>query len=202
MAPSWADLAQGLGWGTGKHTNLILNGNWFLAPVLTASNWPDKPEPNRCGHCTLFGGLPGEGDHRTLQTGRTPHISYWTIEYKGSIPMEMRPLIGDRVFSCDDCLGLPLESFREESERMKPVYLESCISPIWSGWSWMMWGLKNSKNALDTNHPRPFAQLTLGNTANAQALPALEKARQDPNGLIAEHARWAIDQIKKRLNSR
>jgi len=136
-------------------------------------------------------------------------ISYWTIESKGSIPIEMRPLIGDRVFGCDDCLEVcPWNRFAKESERMKRVYLERLHQPALLEWLELDdEGFKQRFRGTPIVRTKRRGLLrnvcvALGNTANAQALPALEKARQDPDGLIAEHAQWAIDQIKKRSNSR
>ena len=209
------DLAQRAGLGfTGKHTNLISRklGNWFfISEILTTLKLiPDKPEPNRCGHCArCLEACPTEAITEPFKLDARRCISYWTIEYKGSIPMEMRPLIGDRVFGCDDCLEVcPWNRFAKESERMKPVYLERLHQPDLLEWLELDdEGFKQKFRGTPMIRTKRRGLLrnvcvALGNTANAQALPALEKARQDPNDLIAEHARWAIDQIKKRLNSR
>ncbi|HET9856334.1 MAG TPA: tRNA epoxyqueuosine(34) reductase QueG, partial [Chthoniobacterales bacterium] len=98
----------GIGWH-GKSTMLIDEklGTWFfLAEILTTLELPvDKPAPDRCGTC--------ERCITACPTGAitAPHrldarrcISYLTIELKSSIPLELRPLIGDRIFGCDDCL--------------------------------------------------------------------------------------------------
>ena len=98
----------GIGWH-GKSTMLIDErlGTWFfLAEILTTLELPtDEPVKDRCGTC--------ERCIKACPTGAitAPHrldarrcISYLTIELKGSIPLELRPLIGDRIFGCDDCL--------------------------------------------------------------------------------------------------
>ena len=91
---------------------------------------------------------------------------------------------------------------------MKPVYLERLHQPDLLEWLELDdEGFKQKFRGTPMIRTKRRGLLrnvcvALGNTANAQALPALEKTQQDPDGLIAEHARWAIDQIKKRLNSR
>lgn len=110
----------GIGWH-GKSTMLINEqlGTWFfLAEILTTLELPpDQPVPDRCGTC--------ERCIEACPTGAitAPHrldarrcISYLTIELKGSIPVELRPLIGDRIFGCDDCLDVcPWNRFAQVS---------------------------------------------------------------------------------------
>ena len=110
----------GIGWH-GKSTMLIDErlGTWFfLAEVLTTLELPpDGPVPDRCGTC--------ERCVKACPTGAitAPHrldarrcISYLTIELKGSIPLNLRPLIGNRIFGCDDCLdACPWNRFAQVS---------------------------------------------------------------------------------------
>jgi epoxyqueuosine reductase len=117
------DFAQRAGLGfVGKHTGLISRtlGNWLLlAEILTTAEFaPDPPQRNHCGSCTRCldacptGALPAPF---TLDARRC--ISYLTIEHKGSIPLELRPLIGHRVFGCDDCLAAcPWNRFRPRGD--------------------------------------------------------------------------------------
>ena len=98
----------GIGWH-GKSTMLVdpKLGTWFfLAEILTTLALPpDAPQPARCGTCTRCITACPTGaitDAHRLDARRC--ISYLTIELKGSIPLELRPLIGDRIYGCDDCL--------------------------------------------------------------------------------------------------
>jgi epoxyqueuosine reductase len=199
----------GIGWH-GKSTMLINQqlGTWFfLAEVLTTLELPpDEAVPDRCGTC--------ERCIKACPTGAitAPHrldarrcISYLTIELKSSIPLELRPLIGDRIFGCDDCLdacpwnrfaqvsreaafsagpstaGVPLRDYLNLSDNEFRVFFKD--SPI-----------KRIKR-------RGFLRnvcVALGNVGDPSDFAALERAAGDREPLIAEHAKWAIDQILSR----
>ena len=199
----------GIGWH-GKNTMLIDEqlGTWFfLAEILTTLELPpDAPVPDRCGTCVRC--------IKACPTGAitAPHrldarrcISYLTIELKGSIPLELRPLIGDRIFGCDDCLDVcPWNRFAQVSH-------ETAFSarPSMVGMSLREYlGLTDEEfRALFRNSPIKRIKrrgllrnvcVALGNVGSVSDIPALECAAADPEPLIAEHAAWAIDQIRAR----
>src|SRR5437764_900966 len=98
----------GIGWH-GKSTMLIEArlGTWFfLGAILTTLDLPpDPPQPNRCGSCTrCITACPTGAITEPHRLDARRCISYLTIELKGSIPIELRPLIGNRIYGCDDCL--------------------------------------------------------------------------------------------------
>ena len=120
------DLAQRAGLGfVGKHTNLISRkfGNWLLlAEIITTLELePDTPEQNHCGKCTrCLSACPTHAITAPFQLDARRCISYLTIELKGSIPVELRPAIGNRIFGCDDCLAVcPWNRFAHEGSLMK-----------------------------------------------------------------------------------
>ena len=205
------DLAQRAGLGfTGKHTNLINRqlGNWiFLSEIITTlALEPDAPEKNRCGSCTrCITACPTAAITAPFQLDARRCISYLTIELKGSIPVELRPAIGNRIFGCDDCLqACPWNRFAREGQIMKAHARPDLAQP----------DLVELLSLDDEAFKRCFAGtpmlrakrrgllrnvcVALGNIGDERALPALQKAASDPEPLIAEHAAWASEQIRVR----
>ena len=205
------DLAQRAGLGfVGKHTNLISRklGNWiFLAEILTTLELePDAPETNHCGTCTrCIVACPTNAITAPFTLDARKCISYLTIELKGAIPLELRPLIGNRIYGCDDCLAAcPWNRFAREGHLMKPHWRAELNAPdlteLLSLDDAQFKSLFAGSPILRTKRRGFFRNVcvALGNVGDASALPALEKAAQDPEPLIAEHARWAIEQIRSR----
>src|SRR6185369_17165496 len=108
----------------GKHTNLISRrlGNWiFLSEIITTLELePDAPEKNHCGNCTrCLTACPTNAITAPFQLDARRCISYLTIELKGSIPVEFRKAIGNRIYGCDDCLAVcPWNRFAREGKLM------------------------------------------------------------------------------------
>ncbi|HTL74112.1 MAG TPA: tRNA epoxyqueuosine(34) reductase QueG [bacterium] len=199
----------GLGF-VGKHTNLISRrlGNWiFLAEILTTLELePDVPEKNHCGHCTrCITACPTNAITAPFQLDARKCISYLTIELKGSIPVELRPAIGNRIYGCDDCLAAcPWNRFAREGSLMKAHARTDLAQPDLIE----LLSLDDAQfKARFTGTPMLRTKrrgvlrnvcVALGNAGNATALPALTKAATDKEPLIAEHARWAMEQIESR----
>jgi epoxyqueuosine reductase len=205
------DLAQRAGLGfVGKHTNLISRklGNWiFLAEILTTLELePDAAEKNRCGTCSrCITACPTRAITAPFQLDARLCISYLTIELKGAIPIELRPLIGNRIYGCDDCLAAcPWNKFARAGGLMQPHAREDLATP----------DLIELLQLDDAGFKQKFADtpllrtkrrgvlrnvcVALGNVGDETALPALQKACEDAEPLIAEHAQWAIRQIEFR----
>lgn len=206
------DLAQRAGLGfVGKHTNLVAPrmGNWLLlAEILSTACWPpDPPERNHCGRCRECldacptGALPAPF---TLDARRC--ISYLTIELKGSIPAEFRPLMGAKVFGCDDCLAAcPWNRFAaagrlmREAERgdLTDLDLNEIVSMGETEFHARFSGTPMERTKL--RGLRRNACVALGNIGGAGALPVLRAAAKDSDAMVAEHASWAIDRLQARL---
>lgn len=205
------DLAQRAGLGfVGKHTNLISRelGNWFfLAEVITTLEIePDTPEKNRCGSCSrCITACPTAAITAPFQLDARRCISYLTIELKGSIPIDLRPAIGNRIYGCDDCLAAcPWNRFAKDARLMKPHARPDFATPDLlellalddAAFKQRFAGtpmLRTKRRGILRN-----VCVALGNVGDATALPALERAASDPESLIAEHARWAIEEIRRR----
>ncbi len=208
------DLAQRSGLGfVGKHTNLISRrlGNWiFLAEILTTLELePDAPENNHCGRCArCLTACPTAAITAPFTLDARRCISYLTIELKGAIPPELRPLLGNRIYGCDDCLAAcPWNRFAQEGSMMRNNARTDLATP----------NLLELLKLDEVGFRRRFAGtpllrtkrrgllrnvcVALGNTGDTAALPALELARRDPEPLIAEHAAWAISQVQQRATS-
>ena len=206
------DLAQRAGLGfVGKHTNLISRrlGNWiFLSEIITTLELPpDAPEKNLCGSCArCITACPTRAITARFQLDARLCISYLTIELKGAIPEELRPAIGNRIYGCDDCLAVcPWNRFAQQGQLMRAHARPELATPDLlallsldeEGFQSRFAGtpmLRTKRRGLLRN-----VCVALGNTGDAGALPALEKAAADPEPLISEHARWAIARIRKRL---
>lgn len=205
------DLAQRAGIGfVGKHTNLISRqlGNWFfLSEIITTLELePDTNEINRCGSCTrCLNACPTSALPAPFQLDARRCISYLTIELKGAIPVELRPLIGNRIYGCDDCLAAcPWNRFAKEASLMQPHRKAEFSTPDLlelltldaAGFKQRFAGtpmLRTKRRGLLRN-----VCVALGNTAGTEALSALEHATRDPEELVSQHATWAIDEIKRR----
>jgi epoxyqueuosine reductase len=205
------DFAQRAGIGfVGKHTNLISRklGNWiFLAEILTTLELqPDAPEKNHCGKCSrCIAACPTNAITAPFQLDARRCISYLTIELKGAIPVEFRRAIGNRIYGCDDCLAAcPWNRFAREGNLMKAHARKDLAQPDLVGL--LALDEKNFKarfagSPILRTKRRGFLRnvcVALGNVGDASALPALGKAAQDAEPLIAEHARWAAGEIAAR----
>ncbi len=199
----------GVGWH-GKSTMLLNRtlGTWFfLGEILTTMELPaDPPQVARCGTCTrCIDACPTGAITAPHQLDSRRCISYLTIELKGSIPLEFRPLIGDRIYGCDDCLeACPWNRFaqvaRESAFALRPAVAQMALRDFLAlddeGFRTLFRGspIKRIKR-------RGFLRnvcVALGNVGTNEDLPALTVAARDVETLVAEHAHWAIAQIQAR----
>ena len=199
----------GAGWH-GKSTMLIhpqLGAWFFLAEILTTLDLAaDESLPDRCGKCTrCITACPTGAITAPHQLDARRCISYLTIELKGSIPEDLRPLIGDRIYGCDDCAAAcPWNRFAQTStetafaarEFVHDWTLRDFLALDDDGFRALF-----KKSPIKRIKRRGFLRnvcVALGNTGTADDLPALARAAEDPEPLIAEHATWALARIRER----
>ena len=202
-------LAQRAGLGfTGKHTNLISRklGNWFfLAEIITTLELePDAPEKNHCGACSrCLEACPTGAITAPFQLDARRCISYLTIELKGAIPVEWRTAMGTRIYGCDDCLAAcPWNRFARAGAMMADHRRAGLEGPDLLELLTLdeaVFQRRFAGTPILRAKRRGFLRnvcVALGNVGGEEALPALQRAAADPEPLIAEHALWAIGQIK------
>jgi len=199
----------GLGW-RGKHT-LLLNknrGSWFfLGEIYT--NLPlaiDEPSTNHCGTCTsCIDVCPTKAITAPYEVDARRCISYLTIELRGSIPLEFRPLIGNRVYGCDDCqLYCPWNKFAEITKEpdfavkngLDDTSLVDCFS-----WTENEFKAKMAGSAIyRIGYHQWLRNIAIG-LGNAPSTPAVINALKQhidhENDLVKEHVNWALSQHLK-----
>lgn len=201
----------GLGW-VGKHT-LLLNrtaGSWFfLGEILT-----DLPLPidqgdlqdhcGRCSACMTVCPTAAIVGPRQLDARRC--ISYLTIEHKAEIPLELRPLIGNRIFGCDDCqLACPWNRYARasvEADFLPRHALDATPLLELFGWSQEAFSARTEGSALRRINYSQWLRniaVALGNAPyDANIIAALQSRRDSVTPLVAEHIDWALEQQRGR----
>lgn len=195
----------GLGW-IGKNT-LVINrkaGSWFFLGEL----FVDLPLPvdpphtsEHCGRCSACLDIcPTKAFVAPYVLDARRCISYLTIELKGAIPEDLRPLIGNRVFGCDDCqIVCPWNRFARPSEQgdFRPRHqLDSSALASLFRWSEEEFLSRTEGSPLRrAGYERWLRNLAvgLGNApSNIAVIEALELRRDHPSELVREHVRWAL----------
>ncbi|MGE5176596.1 MAG: tRNA epoxyqueuosine(34) reductase QueG [Hyphomicrobiales bacterium] len=203
----WA-MRAGIGW-IGKHANLIRPGagSWcFLGEIVTAiAIEPDEPATDHCGTCArCIPACPTGAIVAPYTLDARRCISYLTIEHRGPIPLELRPLIGTRIFGCDDCqeacpwnrFATPAAhpDFAERPEQQTPELIP--LLALDDDAFLARFGGTAIRRAGRNRFVRNVA-VALGNLGDPRAVPALERAaREDPDADVREHAAWALARIR------
>lgn len=196
----------GLGW-VGKHSNLINSeaGSWFfLGELYTDLELPvDAATTEHCGTCTTCMDVcPTQAIIAPYVVDARRCISYLTIELHGSIPLELRPLIGNRIYGCDDCqLFCPWNRFAKltPEQDFQPRHRLDDISLIEAfGWDEETF-LRNTEGSAirRIGHERWLRNIAvaLGNaTKSADITEALQARTDHPSALVREHVEWALAQ--------
>ncbi len=195
----------GLGW-RGKNTLLIsreAGSFFFLGEIYTDLPLPvDSMQTEHCGSCEKCLDIcPTKAIIAPYQLDARRCISYLTIEHKGSIPVELRPLIGNRVYGCDDCqLVCPWNKFakptQEEDFHVRHGLDDVALVELFS-WSETQFFDNLAGSAIRRiGYERWLRNLAvgLGNSRSSEtAIPALSSKRDHPSQLVREHVEWALE---------
>lgn len=200
---------SGLGW-IGKNT-LLLNKQrgsfFFLGEIYTNLNLPidAAEEINHCGSCKACIDIcPTKAIVGPKQLDARKCISYLTIEYKGSIDVKLRPMMGNRVFGCDDCqLVCPWNKFAQftEEEDFKPRHNlnNSSLSELFK-WTKEEFQKKTNGSPIRRAGYESWSRniaIALGNAdTNKEVYESLVSRKNDSSGIVREHVKWALDQHK------
>ncbi|MGE4045316.1 MAG: tRNA epoxyqueuosine(34) reductase QueG [Acetobacteraceae bacterium] len=196
----------GIGW-QGKHTNLVsrAHGSWlFLGEIYTTlALTPDEPHADRCGTCTrCLSACPTAAFPAPYRLDATRCISYLTIEHAGPIPEALRPLMGNRIYGCDDCLAVcPWNRFARATPHAKLRARQDLTAPALAHLA----GLDDAEfRALFAGSPIKrigrdrFVRnvlIAIGNSGDPALRPHAERLTCDPDPVVAEAASWALDRL-------
>lgn len=202
----------GLGW-IGKHTNLInaRSGSWFFLGELYTDLPlpPDAPGANHCGSCrACIDVCPTQAIVAPYELDARRCISYLTIESRGPIPVELRPLIGNRIFGCDDCqLVCPWNRFAAPSNEPDFTPRHGLDAPglrllfAWSEAEFLQYTSGSAIRRAGYDGWRRNIAVALGNALRGAREPdrtaiieSLTARGDDPSALVREHVRWALEQ--------
>jgi epoxyqueuosine reductase len=199
--------AAGLGW-QGKHSNLVSreHGSWlFLGAIYTTLELvTSNPGRDRCGSCSACqDACPTQAFPAPYQVDARRCISYLTIEHDGPIPHELRRGIGNRVYGCDDCLAVcPWNKFAEtahahraflpRAELVAPS-LGDLLALDDAGFRQVFAGSPIKR--IGRGRMVRNAAIAAGNSGDAGFRPMLERLAEDDTPMVAEAARWALDEL-------
>lgn len=208
---------SGLGW-RGKHTLLLhrdVGSMFFLGEIFTDLPLPvDPPITPHCGQCrNCIDVCPTQAIIGPYKLDARRCISYLTIELKGSIPVELRPLIGNKVYGCDDCqLFCPWNKFAQRASL--PDFdvrhgLDNASMVDLFRWTEEEFNCRMEGSAIRRiGHERWLRNIAvgLGNAAHAgtsspDIIEALSSRMAHPSVLVQEHVRWALEQHQALVSS-
>ncbi|MEP3248456.1 MAG: tRNA epoxyqueuosine(34) reductase QueG [Sneathiella sp.] len=198
--------AAGIGW-QGKHTNLLSRtyGSWlFLGCILTTLDIaPDAPETGGCGSCTACLDIcPTKAFVAPYKLDARKCISYLTIETRNHIPREMRPLLGNRIYGCDDCLAIcPWNKYAKRAREQAFLPRHELTAPRLADLA-----VLNDAAFRDVFSGSPIKRLgrnrfvrnvliALGNAGDGQHKHVAERLLEDESPIVRLAAVWALSHL-------
>jgi len=198
--------AAGLGW-QGKHTNLVSRefGSWlFLGAIFTTLELPADPAvPESCGSCQACLDIcPTAAFPAPYRLDARRCISYLTIEHKGPIPRELRPLMGNRIYGCDDCLAVcPWNKFAQAGREAKLASRAAARSPKLAELSQLddaAFRAMFAKTAVKRTGRDRFIRnvlIAIGNSGEVALATHAERLLTDTSPMVRGAAVWALGRL-------
>lgn len=200
----------GLGW-QGKHTNLVSRdfGSWlFIGEIyLSLALEPDPAETDHCGSCRrCLDACPTTAFPAPYQLDARRCISYLTIEHKGMIPRELRPLIGNRIYGCDDCLAVcPWNKFARASREPDFLPRRELTAPRLAGLAELddaSFRKLFAGTAIKRTGRNRFVRNVLiaignGDPGDPNLIAAAQRRLDDPSPLVRAAAAWAFGRLAR-----
>jgi epoxyqueuosine reductase len=198
--------AAGIGW-QGKHTNLVSRqyGSWlFLGAIFTTLDLPPDPaEADHCGTCrACLDVCPTAAFPAPYRLDARRCISYLTIEHKGPIPRALRPLMGNRIYGCDDCLSVcPWNKYARQGREAKLAARATLQGPALADLAGLDGpGFRRmfAKTAIKRTGRDRFVRnvlLAIGNSADSALAIYAERLLADPAPLVRGAAVWALGRL-------
>ena len=198
--------AAGLGW-QGKHTNLVSRekGSWLLLGAIATSLAlpPDEPERDHCGSCrACLDACPTGAFPAPYRIDARRCVSYLTIEHKGPIPRELRPLIGNRIYGCDDCLAAcPWNKFAALGRESRLAARADNRSPALADLARLdeaSFRARFTKSPIKRTGRTRFLRnvlVAIGNSGAPELVPEAERLLADDHPLIRGAAVWALARL-------
>lgn len=198
--------AAGLGW-QGKHTNLVSRrlGSWFfLGAIFTTLEMSHGPShADHCGGCRRCLDIcPTAAFPAPYLLDARRCISYLTIELKGPIPRPLRPLIGNRIYGCDDCLAVcPWNKFADAGARHRAYAPRDPDAPLLedlAGLDDTAFRARFSGSPIKRIGRGRFLRnvaVALGNSRLRVLAPSAERLASDPDPLVRSHGLWALARL-------
>ncbi len=201
--------SAGLGW-QGKHTNLVSRelGSWlFLGAIFTTLELPpDEAEADHCGTCRACLDIcPTAAFPEPYRLDARRCISYLTIEHKGPIPREFRPLMGNRIYGCDDCLAVcPWNKFAQAGHEAKLAARETLRAPALAELAALddaQFRTRFAKTSIKRTGRDRFVRnvlIAIGNSGDATLAPHAEQLLEDQSAIVRGAAVWALGRLLPR----
>jgi len=198
--------SAGLGW-QGKHTNLVSRGfgSWlFLGAIFTTLELPaDAAESDHCGAChACLDVCPTAAFPGPYRLDARRCISYLTIEHKGPVPRELRPLMGNRIYGCDDCLAVcPWNKFAHAGREAKLAAREALVAPrlddlaALDDAAFRALFAKSPVKRIGRDRFVRNVLIAIGNSGEPALAAAAEARLGDASPLVRGAAVWALERL-------